>query len=91
VVDLWLAVALRRAGAPWRTAAAAVLLMVLAFVIFLGVTQPANRATANWTQAVPEWQALRARWEWSHAANAVVVFAALACIGRAAIGGRRRP
>ncbi len=85
LADLALALALRRAGAPWRAAAAAVALLALAFALFFAATDPANRATENWTFVPEDWEALRARWEWSHAANALVIFAALACAARAAI------
>jgi hypothetical protein len=33
-------------------------------------TYPANRATDNWTLLPEDWQALRANWEYSHAAGA---------------------
>lgn len=85
LADLALALALRRAGAPWRAAAAAVALLALAFALFFAATEPANRATENWTFVPADWEALRARWEWSHAANALVIFTALACVARAAI------
>ena len=78
----------RRHGEDWRPAAASAVLVALAFAVFLIFTQPANAATANWTHLPPDWQALRLRWEWSHAANAGVLFLALACSARAAIGGR---
>jgi hypothetical protein len=92
LADAGLALALRRRGRPWRLAAAGALLMAVAFAVFLLFTLPANQATANWT-TLPEtgWEALRTRWEWSHAANAVLVFAALACVARAAIGDPAPP
>jgi hypothetical protein len=90
VANAALAVVLRRqGGGAWRPAALAAVLVALAFAVFFAVTEPANRATASWTFAPPNWEALRLRWEWSHAANAVLLFAALACATRAAVGGAR--
>ena len=48
-------------GEPWR---------------FLHLDLPANQATANWTQKPEQWEILRREWEYSHAANAIIVFAA---------------
>lgn len=80
-VNFALAVALRRrepAAAAWALTAA--VLIALSLAIFFGWTFPANQATANWTRMPEDWQALRQNWEYSHAVNAVVVFAAfLAC------------
>ena len=72
-----LAVTLRRrdpAGAVWALASA--LLIAVSLVIFFTWTFPANQATANWTHQPEHWEILRREWEYSHAANAVVVFAA---------------
>ena len=40
-------------------------------------TYPANRATNDWTEAPENWEALRAQWEYSHAAAALLNVAAL--------------
>jgi hypothetical protein len=40
-------------------------------VIFWTLTFPVNRATQNWTQALPHWEQLRRKWEYSHATSAV--------------------
>jgi hypothetical protein len=87
-----LALALRRERLPWRLALAAAMLMLGAFALFVLVTLPTNQVTANWTM-LPErgWEALRLRWEWSHAANAAVVFASLLCVTRAAVGKPHPP
>lgn len=69
--------------------AAAILLLVSA-VIFFVWTYPANRATENWTMMPDNWATLRAQWEYSHAASAAMVFAALCAITIFAIG-RREP
>jgi hypothetical protein len=53
-------------------------------------TYPANAATANWTVQPDDWQALRQRWEYSHAAGALLQLAAMACLGLAAVGDKRQ-
>lgn len=45
--------------------------------IFWTLTFPANEATANWTLLPDSWQALRAQWEYSHAAAAALGLAAM--------------
>jgi hypothetical protein len=46
-------------------------------VAFWAVTFPVNRDTRNWTVLPDTWQALRVRWEYSHAAAAVLNLIAL--------------
>ena len=41
-------------------------------VVFWVFTFPVNRATQNWTKAPQDWAVLRRRWEYSHAASAVL-------------------
>jgi hypothetical protein len=41
-------------------------------VLFWTITFPVNQATDDWTRAPADWQALRLRWEYSHAASAVL-------------------
>jgi hypothetical protein len=48
--------------------------------IFFVWTFATNQATNNWTVVPKNWNTLRMQWEYSHAANAVVMFAALACV-----------
>ena len=43
----------------------------------LAFTYPANRATQNWTVLPENWLALRAQWEYSHAASALLNLVAL--------------
>jgi len=40
--------------------------------VFWAFTFPVNRATRNWTEAPGNWQALRRKWEYSHAASAAL-------------------
>jgi hypothetical protein len=62
------------AAARWALAAA--VLIAASLAIFFTWTFPANQATANWTRAPETWENLRRDWEYSHAVNAAVVFAA---------------
>lgn len=55
-------------------------LIVLTQVIFWSFTFPANKQTANWTTLPPDWEQLRVRWEYSHAASAVLSFLALVAL-----------
>jgi len=41
-------------------------------VVFWTFTFPANQQTANWTMLPDNWMALRAQWEYSHAASALL-------------------
>ena len=77
VANLVAAVGLRGQRGPFRLALAACLLMAATLGIFFAWTFPANQATANWTIAPENWQALRTQWEFSHACNAVLTFLAL--------------
>ncbi|MBV9832813.1 MAG: DUF1772 domain-containing protein [Alphaproteobacteria bacterium] len=76
----------QRAGSAF----AAAILLVLSAMIFFLWTYPTNHATENWTILPDNWRDLRAQWEYSHAVNAAVVFAALCAITIFAIG-RRTP
>lgn len=80
----------RPPASPWPALLAAFCLAA-GLAVFFAWTFPANQATRNWT-ALPEgWEALRARWEWSHAANAVLTFAAFCAVLRAALGPSPEP
>jgi hypothetical protein len=57
---------------PRAAALTAFLCMAATQVVFWAFTFPVNRATANWTQAPAHWEALRRRWEYSHASSAVL-------------------
>jgi hypothetical protein len=51
-------------------------LVLTNLVIFYFFTYPVNVATQNWTVMPDNWEALRRRWEYSHALNAGVTFSA---------------
>jgi hypothetical protein len=55
----------------WPLLAAAAFLLA-AQAVFWTFTWPANVATANWTTLPDDRQRLRARWEYSHAAGALL-------------------
>src|SRR5262245_40333965 len=48
--------------------------------VFFALTYPVNRATENWNFLPSGWEALRLRWEYSHAASAALVFVALVAL-----------
>ena len=75
-----LGVALRRARLPaWPGFLAAALIAGTLVIFFIWVF-PGNQATANWTTMPENWETLRARWEYGHAASAVLTFLALASL-----------
>jgi hypothetical protein len=53
--------------------------MAVTLVIFFTWTDPANRATSNWSIVIADWESLRWQWELSHAANAILTFVVLCC------------
>ena len=69
--------ATRRAFTLALLAAACLASMLAVFFVF---TYPVNLATDNWTFLPRGWEALRARWEYSHAAGALLNFAALVAL-----------
>lgn len=68
------------------------LLAALCFAIMLAIfvvwTLPANQATQNWTTIPANWEALRQQWEYSHAVNTAIVFAALCLATLSALSWR---
>jgi hypothetical protein len=69
-----------RTRGPWTEAAAIIAFLSIAATqgVFWAFTYPVNRATKNWTQPPPNWELLRRRWEYSHAASAVLNLLAFA-------------
>ena len=74
---LALTIALRGAGPPFTPALIALLLLVGELIVFWGFTAPVNRATENWTMLPGNWEELRAQWEYSHAARALLYVLAM--------------
>jgi hypothetical protein len=58
--------------------------------VFWAFTFPTNRATDNWTSRPADWEALRTRWEYSHAAGAGLNLVALAAVTIAALESARQ-
>jgi hypothetical protein len=52
----------------------------LAVIVIWSFTFPANKQTANWTTLPSDWEQLRVRWEYSHAASAVLTLLALVAL-----------
>jgi hypothetical protein len=73
-------IVLRRLGRSFGYALASLLFIATSLVIFFLWTFPTNQATRNWTVVLENWNELRSQWEYSHAVNAVVTFAALVCV-----------
>jgi hypothetical protein len=80
IANLALALLLRGRGAPFVLALFAFLCIALTLVVFFIWTYAANQATNNWMVIPDNWEQLRREWEYSHAANAVVTFAALCSV-----------
>ena len=74
------AIVLPKVGRSCGYALASFLLIAANLAIFFVWTLPTNQATNNWTIVPKNWNELRIQWEYSHAANAVVTFAALVCV-----------
>lgn len=72
-----------------RAALASALLICLTLVVFFIWVFPGNQATDDWTSIPANWETLRRNWEYGHAANAVLTFAALLATARAIMGGTR--
>ena len=70
--DLYLAFLMRGLRTPFLLSLAGGLCVAATLIIFVVWTLPANEATDNWVSTPPNWHALRARWEYAHAASAVL-------------------
>jgi hypothetical protein len=77
VTNLAQVVLLRRRRIAFHLVAVGFFMTVVALAIFFAWTYPVNLATDNWTAASADWEGLRLRWEYSHAAGAAVLFVAL--------------
>jgi len=86
--NLVLAAMLRHQRTPFWLALAAFVCIAATLVIFFTWTYPANVATDNWTVAPANWAELRTQWEYSHAVNAVITFAALCSVTLSALLAR---
>lgn len=75
----------RREPRVFRPALVAILCLIAAQAVFWAYTFPANVATDNWTTIPPDWETLRSRWEYSHAAGAVFQVLAMSALIIAAL------
>ena len=80
-----LALLVRDEMVPFAFALAATICFTLSLIVFFVWVFPANQATHNWTAVPNDWRALRLRWEYGHAASAVLCFAALCATTLAAL------
>lgn len=87
--SLVLAIMLRGQGARFWLTLAAFLLIGATLAVFFIWTYPTNQATRNWMVVPVNWHALRAQWEYSHAANAVLIFIALCAVTLSTLIERR--
>jgi hypothetical protein len=78
-------VLVRRDKKAMTSSLAAFLLLVAAQIIFWTFTFPMNVATANWTVTPDGFEAARQQWEFSHAAGAVLTFAAMLLLWRSMV------
>ncbi len=74
---LALAILTRQRAREFRYALAAFLCIAGTQAVFWTFTFPMNQVTQNWTVLPDNWMAVRAQWEYSHAASAVLNLAAL--------------
>ncbi len=75
-----LAILLWRRGRPFGLALLACASIAASLVVFFVCVYPGNVATRNWTVMPEDWQTLRSRWEFGHAAEAVLTFIAVCAL-----------
>jgi hypothetical protein len=85
VANGWLAMAVRDQSLPFVFAILGLLAVAGTLAVFFIWTYPANVATDNWTIVPPDWAELRAQWEYSHAANAVLLLLGFCWVALAVI------
>ncbi len=76
----------RQRDARAALAGLSALLIAIGLGIFFVWVFPGNVATENWTQPTDDWEHLRTNWEYGHAADALLVFAAFVATCIAAVG-----
>jgi hypothetical protein len=84
-----LAILVRRDATAFAWTGVALACVVGTQVVFWIFTYPANQQTLNWTVLPADWQALRARWEYSHAAGAAMNLAGYSALVISILAGRR--
>ena len=74
VADFYLAFLLRDQRPAFLLGLAGALCVAASLLVFFVWVFPANEATDNWVSTPPNWQVLRQRWEYGHAAGAALIF-----------------
>jgi hypothetical protein len=77
---LALAILVRKQGTVFKMVLLALLCIIATQIIFWIFTYPVNQQTKNWTTLPSNWLELRSRWEYSHAAGAILNLAALSAL-----------
>jgi len=88
LTTLWLAIISRSQGLPMLLAFSAFALLLVTLITFFVWVYPVNQATAQWTIATVDFERRRARWEYTHAANAVLTLVAVAATAAASLTWR---
>ena len=88
VSTLALTLMVRGRDGEFAWALAACVFIALTQVVFWAFTFPVNRKTSNWTLMPQNWDALRHRWEYSHAASAALTLLALVCLIASVLSAR---
>ena len=78
----------RRHTRPFAWALVGLVSLAGTQIVFWTWAFPVNRATGNWTMLPAGWEALRAQWEYAHAASAVLNLAALVALVVSALSRR---
>jgi hypothetical protein len=91
LVVLALTIVLRHERAAFRLAAVALACVCASLLVFFVWTYPQNAATQNWTVVPDGWTGMRLRWEYSHAANAVVTFIGFCALVLSTLQTQRTP
>ena len=77
-----------RGRAAFGAALGSLLCLVAAHAIVLTFALPANQVSVNWKAKPADFERVRAHWEWSHGAGALLNLAEFA---GAAVGGAMEP
>ena len=88
IATLWLAWFSRTQPLPPLLASTAFLLLLATLISFFVFIFPVNKATRQWTMTTDRFDAMRARWEYTHAANAVLTLLAVAATLAAGLSWR---
>lgn len=91
IANLLLACLLRGEKLAAAMALVAAACIAASLIVFFTWTYPANVATGNWTTVPENWRELRSAWEYSHAANAVIMLFALSATTLSALLAGSRP